>query len=84
MASDPQPARGMTRLELADVIGQLRDSLAREPGSWENSDLDTFLDALAAWTRDMDGWFKNRGEPLPDVPSWELFAHMLLAARTYE
>ena len=84
MASDPHPSLGMTRLDLADLIDQLRDSLNREPGSWENPDLGRFLDALAAWTRDMDGWFMNRGEPIPDAPSWELFGHMLLAAKTYE
>ncbi len=84
MAADPHPTPGMDRLDLADLVDQLRDSLNRDPESWENPDLDRFLDALAAWTRDMDGWFMNRGEPAPDAPSWELFGHMLLAAKIYE
>ena len=84
MTSDPETFPGMNRLELADLIDQLSDNLKEDPESWENPDLDRFLDALAAWTRDMDGYFMNRGEPLPEAPSWELFAHMLLAAKIYE
>ncbi|WP_442019333.1 DUF7660 family protein [Paenarthrobacter sp. 2TAF44] len=33
--------------------------------------------------KDTDGYFINRAEPVPDVPSWTLFAPMLLAARVY-
>ncbi|MFJ5956047.1 hypothetical protein ACIQC5_08800 [Paenarthrobacter sp. NPDC092416] len=84
MTSDPETFPGMNRLELADLIDQLRDNLKEDPESWENPDLDRFLESLAAWTRDMDGVFLNRGEPLPEVPSWELIADMLLAAKIYE
>ncbi|BCW08331.1 fumarylacetoacetate hydrolase family protein [Arthrobacter sp. NtRootA1] len=60
------------------------NSLRQEPGNWENSDLESFPEALSAWTRDMDGYFANLGEPVPDEPSWRLIAQMLLAARVYE
>jgi hypothetical protein len=32
----------------------------------------------------MDGYFKNRGEKVPDTPTWQTLAQMLLAARMYE
>ncbi|WP_442857041.1 DUF7660 family protein [Arthrobacter sp. YN] len=58
--------------------------MRQDPEGWENADLESFLEAMSAWTRDMDGYFMNRGEPVPDVPSWQLFAQMLLAAKIYE
>ena len=44
---------------------------------WENTDLDRFLDAMQAWTADMDQKF-------PKEPSWNSFARMFLAGKSYE
>ena len=44
---------------------------------WENSDLESFLEAMHAWTEDM-------GDRLPSEPSWQTFAKMLMAATVYE
>jgi hypothetical protein len=52
--------------------------------SWENETLDRYLEALAAWLADSPGYFANRGEAVPEEPSWMLIANMLAAARTYE
>ena len=78
------PDPDLSRQDLADFIDQFRDSLRQDPESWENKGLVSFLEALSAWTREMDGYFINRGEPVPDVPSWRLIAQMLLAARVNE
>jgi hypothetical protein len=42
------------------------------------------MDAMAAWVRDTPGYFINRGEPVPEEPSWSLFAQIILAATAYE
>ncbi|WP_442013817.1 DUF7660 family protein [Paenarthrobacter sp. YAF11_1] len=84
MTFSAYPDPDLSRQDLADFIDQFRDSLRQDPESWENNDLESFLEALSAWTREMDGYFTNRGEPVPDVPSWRLIAQMLLAARVYE
>jgi hypothetical protein len=70
--------------DLAAFISDLRTALLHDPERWENGDLGTFLEALAAWTADMDGHFGNRREEVPAEPSWSLVAKMLLAARSYE
>ncbi|MGI8554126.1 MAG: DUF7660 family protein [Dehalococcoidia bacterium] len=72
------------RDDLVAFIRTLRCSLTDNPSSWENADLMTYLDALAAWIEDMDGYFRNRGEAVPERPSWQLLAQMLSAARVYE
>ncbi len=64
------------------------ERLSNESGSqhppWQNDTLPAFLSAMAAWTADMDGYFRNSGQPVPSVPTWRLFAQILAAARVYE
>jgi hypothetical protein len=72
------------RLELAKVIRELAEDLEKNPIAWTNADLPAFLDALAACVEDMDGYFSNRGDPVPVTPSWSTVAGMLAAARIYE
>ncbi len=73
-----------TREDLAAFVELLRLDYERDPEHWENDDLPSFLEALAAWTADMPGYFENRGLDLADVPLWRLVGMMLLAARSYE
>lgn len=73
-----------TREDLIAFVERLRDDFGAATSDWENTDILRYLDALAAWTADMDGYFENRGEPVPEAPTWRLVAQMLLAAKHYE
>jgi hypothetical protein len=73
-----------SRQDLAAFIQSLINNYESESESWENKDLLAYLDALAGWTEDMDGYFHNIGEKVPEQPSWALFGKMLLAAKYYE
>lgn len=73
-----------SRDDLVIFVRFLSDSLKKSPNEWENTTLDSFLNALAAWVEDMDGYFENRGESPPLVPDWKLVGKMLLAAMIYE
>jgi hypothetical protein len=78
-ASEVQPREGLVRF-LEQLLGELRSN----PGQWDNSDLPSFLGALAAWVADMDGYYANKGVPMPEPPGWQTFAEMLAAAQLYE
>lgn len=67
-----------TREDLANFVKTLANK------SWENCNLESFLEALAAWIEDMDGFYLNRNEPAPLTPEWKTFAMMLSAAKRYE
>lgn len=73
-----------TRQNLAAFILALRHELEQELEARENRTLGDFLEALAAWTDDMDGYFLNRGEDVPQQPTWQTLALMLRAATVYE
>jgi hypothetical protein len=70
--------------DLADFIDAMREDFLRNPEDWENHTLDRFLDAMAAWVREMEGFYRNTGRPSVDTPTWSVFADILSAARIYE
>jgi len=73
-----------TREELSDFVLALVQDLRDNEDNWENQNLPTFLEAISAWIRDMDGFYANQGKDIPhDVP-WKIFADILFAARSYE
>ncbi|WP_306320547.1 MULTISPECIES: hypothetical protein [unclassified Streptomyces] len=73
-----------SREELAAFVRFLRRSQAEEGSAWENADLPSFLEALAAWIDDADGWYRNTGRELPAEGDWRFFARALQAATVYE
>jgi hypothetical protein len=73
-----------SRSDLARFVEQLADDLEHNPDGWENGSLPRYLEALAAWLHDMEGTYRNRGEALPEQPSWQTLGEILLAASIYE
>jgi len=73
-----------SREDFVEFIKALTKDLRENPASWENATLDRFLEALGAWVEDMDGYYLNKGKPVPQQPDWKVAADMLMAAKTYE
>lgn len=73
-----------SRIEFVNFVNDLRNDLLSHPEQWENNTLDRFLEALAGWTQDMDGYYINHELPVPTSPSWKVLAEILLASKYYE
>ncbi len=73
-----------SREDFVALVRALAHDLKEDRDAWENRDLSSYLDALAAWTEDMDGYFRHKGERPPNQPSWKLLGQILAAARVYE
>jgi hypothetical protein len=73
-----------TQEDFAAFVQKLQHDFKENPGSWENRDLPSFLEAIAGWVGDMDGYFQNQGKEAPPQPTWKLLGAILLAARVYE
>ena len=73
-----------SRTDFIALLHALKSDAQQRPEEWENRDLASFLDAMAAWVEDMEGYYRNRGEPVPSQLSWETFGQILLAASIYE
>jgi len=70
--------------DLADFIEALRTDFVENSAEWENPTVDKFLDAMAAWVRSMDNYYRNTGNAPVASPTWSVFADMLSAAKIYE
>lgn len=73
-----------SRLDFADYVDQLRAELTDKSIEWQNEDLESFLEAMSAWVRDMDGVYRNRVEEVPQDVPWDVFAQILLSASACE
>jgi hypothetical protein len=73
-----------SREDFVAFVRSLARNFQDNPDEWENINIWSYLDALAAWTEDMDGLFHNTGQPLPTNIDWKLIARLLLAAKIYE
>jgi hypothetical protein len=73
------------RKSFIDFLDLLRQDFLSNPTSWENNKLDTFLEALSAYTNDIQGYYDNMGRPFnADEPSWQVFADIFKGATIYE
>ncbi|MBE1424726.1 hypothetical protein H4684_001360 [Desulfomicrobium macestii] len=79
-----KPENIVTREDLVLFIQTLVNESYSASKNWQNADLPSFLEAMAAWIEDMDGYYQSRGEPKPIQPSWKILGEILKAATIYE
>ena len=80
---EPKPVK--SRDELIGYIFELLDDHDAIGDQWENRDIYSFLQAMAAWLQDCDGYYQNNGDKRDvEKPDWQIFADALAAATVYE
>ncbi len=85
-AATPVPSTSgeASRETFLAFLDELIRELQSNPGHWSNNQLDTYLEALSGWIADMDGYYQNRNEAVPEQMNWRTLREALLAARNYE
>ena len=63
----------------------LRQDFLENRDSWENDKLESFLEALSAYTTDIQGYYDNTNQNMnANTPSWHTFADIFKGAKIYE
>ena len=70
--------------DFIEFLNILITDLRTSEGKWENDSLESYLEAMAGWTEDMDGFYLNQNQPVPKDINWKVFANILMAAAMYE
>jgi hypothetical protein len=79
------PNQLKSRGDFIQFIKSLHSDFLTNGREWENQDLGSFLEALAAYAKDIDGHYQSHGNKEDaDTPSWRVFSDMLYGARMYE
>jgi hypothetical protein len=74
-----------SRQQLIDHLFRLLDDFDGAGNHWQNQDIYTFLQAMAAWLSDCEGYYRNTGQSVPvETASWQVFADALSAGAVYE
>ncbi len=73
-----------SREEFISFLDAFLNDLRRNPTEWENSTLDSYLEAMKAWVEDSDGYYSDKGQTLPQAPSWRTIAEILISSKYYE
>lgn len=74
----------MSPQAFVDFLTLLRADFHENGTQWKNRNLSDYLEAMQAWTADMEGYYMNTGQPIPDNVPWHILADILRAARIYE
>ncbi len=75
----------MTRIEFIEFLKEFRRDLDENKSDWENKTLEDFLEAMEAYTGDVQGFYDNMKLDIDaDKPTWENFKTILKGASIYE
>lgn len=73
-----------TKEDFVSFVELLVSNLNSNPNEWTNKTLPEYLESIASWTEDMDGYYQNKNIPTPENVNWKVFASILIAAKMYE
>ncbi|MCZ8957186.1 DUF7660 family protein [Escherichia albertii] len=73
-----------TREDFIQFLEFLSSNARNNLDEWENKDLSSYLESMASWIEDMDGYYLNQKLPVPENINWAFIADILMAARVYE
>jgi len=75
----------MTRQDFIESIEKLRADYNVNPDYWENKNIDDFLEAIARYSEEIQGYYDNTGQKIDsNKANWKVFADILRGASIYE
>lgn len=85
MKNNPDNFEVVDRKSFIEFLYLLRENLINNPENWENKTLPEFLEALASYTEDIQGYYDNmKQNKNSDIAEWSIFADILKGAKIYE
>ncbi len=73
------------RKSFIEFIGLLHQDFRLNSESWENNNLENFLEAMERYADDIQGYYDNTNQNVnADEPSWQTFADIFKGSMSYE
>lgn len=75
----------MTREQFIAFLEELKTDFHTNKDKWENTTIDSYLEAMARYAQDIQGYYDNSGQNVnADSPDWKTFSDILKGATIYE
>lgn len=85
MSLNSQARSIRSKAQFESFLQQLLRDFRSRGHTWENADLDSFLEGMYGFVKGLEGYYQHRGQEMDlDRADWRVFAEILLAARVYE
>lgn len=72
------------REDFVSFLGELQKDFQDNKGEWENTTVDSYLNAVSAWVADSDEYYINQNQQQPENMNWKAIAEMLISGKYYE
>jgi len=73
------------RQSFIKFLDLLHQDLLQQPETWENKTLSDFLEALASYTKDIQGYYENTDANVDaEEAAWSTFADIFKGAKVYD
>lgn len=74
-----------SRSSFAEFVELLSNDYRANPEKWEHVKIESFLEAISRYARDIQGYYDNTGQNTDaNVPAWKTFADILRGGLIYE
>ncbi|MEX6689347.1 hypothetical protein QTN47_17695 [Danxiaibacter flavus] len=81
----PYDIEVIDRQSFIKFLELLYQDFLNNQNEWENPNLERFLEAMIAYTQDIQGYYDNTNQTInADTPSWKVFADILKGTKIYE
>lgn len=70
--------------QFINFINLLLKDYKTNPSSWENKNIENFLEGINSWIEDMEGYYENNKLPIPQNVDWNFIANLFYAGKLYE
>ena len=85
MENDLYNLKVIDRQSFVVFLQLLHKDFITNPENWENKTLPNFLQSLASYAEDIQGYYNNLNINIDaDIPNWKVFADIFLGAKIYE
>jgi hypothetical protein len=81
---NPRIAQIKSRDDLGEFLVELSEQVSVGDFPIGHTSSVDLISAAGRWTRELDQYFKNMGEPVPEEPEWALVAEIFCAALVYD
>lgn len=73
-----------TREDLVKFIDRLINDINNNPDEWTGKTIRSYLESIQSWIEDMDGYYNNTKQNLPQNIDWNFIATLLYVGKIYE